>query len=90
MSVVSDEHVVRVGYAGSYARGDWGVGSDLDIVLVLDVAKEPFERRAVRFDTNTIPVPCDLLVYTESEWSGMKAETPPRKIVTEAKWVQIR
>src|SRR5256885_999234 len=27
--------LVRVGYFGSYARGDWGVGSDLDVVLVV-------------------------------------------------------
>ncbi|MGB9639319.1 MAG: nucleotidyltransferase domain-containing protein, partial [Anaerolineales bacterium] len=25
--------LIRVGYFGSYARGDWGVGSDLDVVL---------------------------------------------------------
>ena len=27
----------RLGYFGSYARGDWGVGSDLDLVAVVDV-----------------------------------------------------
>lgn len=27
--------VLRVGYFGSYARGDWGVGSDLDLYLRL-------------------------------------------------------
>ena len=25
----------RIGYFGSYARGDWGVGSDLDLIAVL-------------------------------------------------------
>ena len=24
------QHVVRIGYFGSYARGDWGVGSDTE------------------------------------------------------------
>ncbi|MDW7981089.1 MAG: nucleotidyltransferase domain-containing protein [Verrucomicrobiales bacterium] len=59
--------VVRVGYAGSYARGDWGVGSDLDIVIVLEQSDKPFEQRAVEFDATRLPVPADLLVYTEAE-----------------------
>ncbi len=25
--------IVRLGYFGSYARGDWGVGSDLDLIV---------------------------------------------------------
>ena len=35
--------VRRIGYFGSYARGDWGVGSDLDLVAIVDAAVEPFE-----------------------------------------------
>jgi predicted nucleotidyltransferase len=57
-------------YFGSYARGDWGVGSDLDLVAVVldraDVAS--FERRAQEWDVTGLPVSADLLVYTESEW----------------------
>ena len=34
----------RCGYFGSYARGDWGVGSDLDLIAIVDAASEPFER----------------------------------------------
>src|SRR5262249_16682613 len=30
----------RVGYFGSYARGDWGVGSDVDLIIVVDRAEE--------------------------------------------------
>src|SRR5438132_2078201 len=39
--------VRRLGYFGSYARGDWGVGSDLDLVAVVDESDEPCERRAL-------------------------------------------
>src|SRR5207247_237446 len=39
--------VQRIGYFGSYARGDWGVGSDLDLVAVVDAPEEPFEQRSV-------------------------------------------
>lgn len=60
--------LLRVGYFGSYARGDWGVGSDLDVVLVVSEAGDPFIRRAASWDLTALPVPCDLLVYTQAEW----------------------
>jgi uncharacterized protein len=60
--------LVRVGYFGSYARGDWGVGSDLDVVLVVAGADLPFGRRAAAWDLTRLPVPVDALVYTEDEW----------------------
>jgi predicted nucleotidyltransferase len=34
--------VQRVGYFGSYARGDWGVGSDVDLVVLVDRSQQPF------------------------------------------------
>jgi predicted nucleotidyltransferase len=40
--------VVRVGYFGSYARGDWGVGSDLDLIIIVDRSDEPFARAVLR------------------------------------------
>ncbi|MEK7408533.1 MAG: nucleotidyltransferase domain-containing protein, partial [Acidobacteriota bacterium] len=56
--------VIRIGYFGSYARGDWGVGSDLDLVVVVDHAEKRFERRAVDWDATELPVPADVLIYT--------------------------
>jgi predicted nucleotidyltransferase len=38
--------VLRIGYFGSYARGDWGVGSDLDVIIVLKNSKHSFDRRS--------------------------------------------
>ena len=61
-----------VGYFGSYARGDWGVGSDLDLVLVVEQDNRPFERRAAAWDTAAFPVPVDLLVYTIAEIAVMQ------------------
>jgi predicted nucleotidyltransferase len=57
---------------GSYARGDWGVGSDLDLLIII-VGESPhaFEARGSTFDTTTLPVPVDLLVYTKAEWDAM-------------------
>jgi uncharacterized protein len=63
--------VRSVGYFGSYARGDWGVGSDLDVLLVVRSTDLPVERRAAAWDTTTLPVPVDLLVYTDAEWAAL-------------------
>ena len=35
--------IVRLGYFGSYARGDWGVGSDLDLVIIVENSDEPLK-----------------------------------------------
>lgn len=82
--------VLRVGYFGSYARGNWGVGSDLDIVVIMTECELPPERRGPAFDTITnLPVPVDLLVYTEREWEQLRAEGASfvRGIEAEAVWV---
>ena len=43
-------NVQQVGYFGSYARGDWGVGSDVDVVLVVEGASENGEVRGTDVD----------------------------------------
>ena len=78
-------HVRAVGWFGSYARGDWGVGSDLDVVLLVSESEEPLVRRAAAYDTGSLPVPVDLLVYTSAEWQAMAAEG--RRFITEVSWI---
>jgi len=63
--------VIRIGYFGSYARGDWGVGSDLDLVIIVERSNLPFERRAIEWDVTRLPVPADTLVYTREEWQSL-------------------
>ncbi|MEW6540036.1 MAG: nucleotidyltransferase domain-containing protein [Bacillota bacterium] len=81
--------VVRVGYFGSYARGAWGVGSDLDLVVIVADTDRPFEKRGLEFDTTVLPVPADLLVYKQSEWEAMlkKAGGFPDSVQKEAVWI---
>src|SRR2546426_6363493 len=62
--------LVRVGYFGSYARGDWGVGSDLDVVLVVAGGPPSLSRRPVGLGLPPFPVPPPLLVFTQHEWRG--------------------
>ena len=81
---------MRVGYFGSYARGDWGVGSDLDLVVILTECGEPPLRRGLAFDTiSGFPVPVDLLVYTQDEWRRLETQEAPfvRRLRAEVAWV---
>lgn len=75
--------VIAIGYFGSYARGDWGVGSDVDLVVVLAKWSLPFERRAAALDaglTAALPVPADLLVYTSDEWQHLTKHLARRRL----------
>lgn len=71
-TAVAHEHadVLQIGYFGSYARGDWGVGSDLDVVVVVARAEQPFWSRSCVFDLSALVVPADVLVYTRAEWAA--------------------
>jgi len=83
--------VLQIGYFGSYARGDWGVGSDLDVVVVLEHSEQPFERRGAEWDTMGLPVPADVLVYTQEEWDGFGQRRQFRQAVAqETVWVYVR
>ena len=83
--------VRRIGYFGSLGRGDWGVGSDVDLLIIVDRAAEPFERRAIDWDTGGLPVPADVLVYTLSEWEQMHPGSRFRRTLDEElHWVYER
>jgi predicted nucleotidyltransferase len=79
---------VAVGYFGSYARGDWGVGSDLDLVVLVAHCDLPFAARASHYDALALPVPVDLLVYTQVEWDRLEHEG--RRLTREVRWVAGR
>lgn len=63
--------LARLGVFGSYARGDAAVGSDLDLVAVVEESREPFERRGVSWALESLPVPAEILVYTREEWERL-------------------
>lgn len=62
--------LMRFGYFGSYARGDAGPGSDLDLVAIVRRSDRVFHERALDFDLSGVPVPAELLVYTSEEWDA--------------------
>jgi len=78
--------VVAVGCIGSYARGEAGVGSDLDLVVVRrDGAPLP---ELLGADVAALPVPADVLQYTETELARLLATggRMARVLVEEARW----
>ena len=89
--VLRRRDVVRLGYFGSYARGDWGVGSDLDLVIVVDRSDVPFERRGAEWDATDLPVPADVLVYTQAEWQSLgQSRRFSSTLLREVVWVYAR
>ena len=64
-----------LGYFGSYARGDEGFGSDLDLIAVVAHSPLAFMERARHWKTETLPVPADVLVYTVEEWEALRNGT---------------
>lgn len=87
--VQSRPDILRIGYIGSYARGDWGVGSDLDLIVILESCEAPFWGRALDLDLNNIPVPVDVLVYSHQEWQTLADQRGRfyRTVKEEAVWV---
>lgn len=79
--------ILAIGYFGSYARGDWGFGSDVDLLVIVEDDPTPFIERAVRYETLSLPVPADLFVYTRDEWQAIQAQPSGRHIAREVVWV---
>lgn len=80
---VTDRHpeVLMIGYRGSYAEGTWGVGSDVDVVIVVESAERSFLERGREFDATDLPVPADLLVYTADEWGQFAIDEKRSRVV---------
>ena len=76
--------VRRIGVFRSYARGDAGVGSDLDLVIIV----EPGHGDRL-FDTVSLPVPADVVVFDTERW-GELSDAPTglaRTIAREVRWI---
>lgn len=61
---------------GSYARGDWGVGSDIDLVVLSSDSDTSLSDRHGRYYPRDLPVPADLWIYTPSEWNSISINSP--------------
>lgn len=85
-AVAAHPDVARIGVFGSFARGEWAFGSDLDLLVVVPDSDQSSPQS---WDTSALPVPVDLLRYTESAWRRL-AESDSRfrhTLATEAMWL---
>lgn len=74
--MAGDAAVCQVACIGSYARGDWGVGSDLDVIVVLSDTELSPAQRYQKYYPDSLPVPVDLWVYTAKEWESLPSGAP--------------
>ncbi|MGQ9692989.1 MAG: nucleotidyltransferase family protein [Thermaceae bacterium] len=81
--------LLAVGVFGSYARGEAGVGSDLDLVVLVWESPLAFGRRSAVLPLETLPVPVEALVYTLQEWQALEEKSPRffQTLEREAVWV---
>ncbi len=61
---------------GSCGRGDYGVGSDLDVLVLINDAEMSLVDRHRHYEPTNIPVPAEALVYTLSEWRRLISSRP--------------
>ena len=71
-NLVTHPEVIKLGYFGSLAKGNWGVGSDLDLIGIIHDSPMPFETRSLEWDFDTLPIATDILLYTTKEWQEMR------------------
>jgi predicted nucleotidyltransferase len=81
--------VLAIGFFGSYATGNCGVGSDLDLIVITQDTGLPVERRNLSWPLEDLPVPADTVVLTQSEWQGLQARDTrfARTLRKETVWV---
>lgn len=65
------DNILAIGCFGSYARDDWGVGSDLDLIIILKNSDKTFEQRPLKWDLTRLPVPAEAIFYTQAEWRSL-------------------
>lgn len=76
-TIVQNVHPDKIILFGSYANGNPGEDSDLDLLVIKNMTQKRIQRgREIRKYLRGIGIPIDLLVYTPQEieeWRGTKA-----------------
>jgi len=90
-AAVAADHpgLVRVGVFGSYGRGDAGVGSDLDLLLIDRQAAGPQHQRLLAWPLADLPLSCDALVLTPQEHQELMAggSAMAGALLNECRWL---
>jgi uncharacterized protein len=67
---------------GSFARGDYFPGSDVDVLLILENSAQPLLNRIRKFLPTHFPVDIDIFPYTRDEIERVKRD--PHSLVVQA------
>lgn len=71
--LVNAIHPHRIVVFGTRAKGEARADSDLDLMIVADIAGSLGERsRKIRTHLMDVPVPIDLVVYTPKEYTRLR------------------
>ena len=62
---------------GSFARGDYHKGSDLDLIIVAEFKERFIDRIGKIIELNDSDLEIDVMVYTEEEFQKMTKERRP-------------
>lgn len=83
-------NAIAIGYFGSYARGNAGKGSDLDVLMIFTKSDLPFHQRSHQWDFLSLPVPVEALIYTEIEWQQLATKQPRfyHTLLRETIWIR--
>ena len=81
--------VLAVGCFGSYARGEAGVGSDLDLVVIVDGDAACPDPGDPTWAVEHLPVPVERLIYTAAQWAELRKGRSRfyRTLLREARWL---
>lgn len=79
----SKHKVKRVYLYGSFARGDFHQGSDIDLVIVGEFEGRMHQRIGKILDLTSLPI--EPLVYTEAEFEQMKERAFLKEVLGAAK-----
>lgn len=83
-NLLKSEHKVNKVYLyGSFARGNFNEGSDIDLIIVGEFQGKMPQRIKKIFDLTSLPV--EPLVYTEAEFEQMKQRPFLKQVLATAK-----
>jgi hypothetical protein len=79
----------RVGLFGSYSRGTASVGSELDLLLIDDLAEGAQHERLRHWPLERLPLSCDALVLTSAEFAQLigSESRMAKELQTDLRWL---
>lgn len=82
----------RIILFGSFARGDFNEGSDVDLIVIADWHEPFLDRIKVLLDMNDFGLPLEPIGYTEDEFEQMAKEGNPfiSEVITSGKVIHKR